>query len=50
MSGPKPELPQPPWYVLAAWWVWAELHWPAEVRRLKREGWRHTGFRRWESP
>ena len=32
------------------WGVWAELRWPADVRQLKRQGWKHTGFRKWESP
>lgn len=51
MSGKQ--LPEPlpvPLLTRLAWWVWAELHWPADVRQLKREGWKHTGFRKWESP
>jgi hypothetical protein len=39
-----------PLWTRFVWWVWAELHWPADVRQLKREGWKHVGFRKWESP
>jgi hypothetical protein len=34
-------------------WYWRLLDfvtWPIEVRRLKRAGFRHTGWRKWEYP
>jgi len=46
----KAELEPPPWWVRAVWWVWAQVTWPRDAHRLKREGWKHTGFREWRSP
>jgi hypothetical protein len=32
-----------------AWWLWAYLTWPWQVRQLKREGFRRVGWMAWES-
>ncbi|HYK70451.1 MAG TPA: hypothetical protein VEV45_21075 [Streptosporangiaceae bacterium] len=40
-------LPQPPWVVRLAWWLWAQWRYPFDVRELKRLGFTRRGFRRW---
>jgi hypothetical protein len=47
-----PEFTEPPTplWLRACWRVWAEITWPVQAHRLKREGWHRTGFRQWESP
>lgn len=50
MSGKPPIEPPVPAWVRAVWWCWAWITWPRDARKLRREGWKHTGFGRWESP
>ena len=51
MTGkPLPPEPLVPWWTLTAWRAWALITWPRDVRKLKREGWRRTGWMQWESP
>jgi hypothetical protein len=47
---PEPETFTVPWWMRAWWTLWANVTWPWEARKLKREGWHRTGWRTWESP
>jgi hypothetical protein len=48
---PMPPAPPPlPWWSRAIWGAWSWITWPLDARKLKRAGFRRTGWRKWETP
>ena len=46
---PPPDDERLPWWIGLAWRTWVWVTWPSTVRAFKAEGFRRTGWMRWEA-